>query len=88
MSKYRGRSHRRERWRLVTRLMARDGVNCTICNEPLDRTIQDPQHPSYITFDHVLPRSLGGNDAVTNRRLAHKNCNERRGNDPLLPEAP
>lgn len=75
--------YRRERWRLVTQLMARDGVNCQICGEPLDRKIQDHAHPRYITFDHIVPRSHGGNDTPTNKRLAHRRCNEQRGNDPI-----
>lgn len=75
--------YRRERWKLVTRLMARDGVNCTICGEPLDRKVKDHNHPRYITFDHIVPRSHGGSDAYTNKRLAHSLCNSTRGNDPV-----
>lgn len=86
MGKVRGHWHRRERWRLVTRLMARDGENCTICGEPLDRTVQDPHHDRYITFDHITPRSAGGNDDFHNKRLAHQLCNSQRGNDPILDE--
>lgn len=78
-------NHRRERWRLVTRLMARDGQNCTICDEPLDRHLRDENDPRYVTFDHILPRSLGGNDAFANKRLAHQACNRERGNDPIAP---
>lgn len=77
--------HRRERWRLVTRLMARDGEDCTICGEHLDRRLRDQDHPQYVTFDHILPRSLGGPDTFANKRLAHRSCNEARGNDPIAP---
>lgn len=83
MSKYNRRSHGKERWRLVTRLMARDGHNCTICDLPLDRHIRDPFDPMYITFDHIVPRSLGGLDSYANKRLAHQLCNGERGNDPV-----
>lgn len=79
--------HRRERWRLVTRLMARDGENCTICNKPLDRHLRDGDHARYITFDHIVPRSHGGTDRPDNLRLAHQQCNRERGNDPLIEEA-
>ncbi len=86
MSKTRKTFHRKWRGQRITQLMARDGSNCTICREPLDRHIRDGRHPAYITFDHVTPRSDGGNDAWTNLRLAHRRCNEKRGNDPILPE--
>jgi 5-methylcytosine-specific restriction endonuclease McrA len=81
--KTRGFWYQRERWRLVTQLMARDGTNCTICGEPLDRKLRDVHHHRYITFDHIVPRSAGGSDATTNKRLAHAVCNWKRGNDPV-----
>jgi 5-methylcytosine-specific restriction endonuclease McrA len=30
--------------------------------------------------DHILPRSLGGSDALENLRPAHRTCNSARGN--------
>lgn len=66
--------------------MARDGTACAICGDPLDRHLRDPLHGKYITFDHIIPRRDGGSDALTNLRLAHRRCNELRGNDPILPE--
>lgn len=83
MSKYRFSRHNRARWRLVTRLCARDGDACSICGAPMDRRLREPEDPLYITFDHILPRSAGGLDAFVNLRLAHRSCNEARGNDPL-----
>lgn len=83
MTKWRLPDSSRQRRRLVTRLMARDGSNCTICGEPLDRKIEDPDDQRYITFDHIIPRSRGGLDTDSNKRLAHRACNEARGNDPI-----
>jgi 5-methylcytosine-specific restriction endonuclease McrA len=83
MAKYRHSFHRRARWRLVTRLMARDGENCTICGDLLDRHLRDFNGPLYITFDHILPRSHGGTTTFQNLRLAHSRCNSLRGNDPI-----
>jgi 5-methylcytosine-specific restriction endonuclease McrA len=34
------------------------------------------------TKDHIIPRSLGGSDALDNLRPAHRRCNSRRGNRP------
>lgn len=83
MAKHNRPRHRRMRWRLVTRLMARDGTNCTICSEPLDRHIHDCHAPMYVTFDHIVPRSHGGLTTYKNLRLAHSRCNSARGNDPI-----
>lgn len=76
---------RKWRWQRVTRLMARDGLCCAICAELLQRSVRDPESPRYITFDHIVPRSKGGLDELANLRLAHRRCNESRGNDPVLP---
>lgn len=66
--------------------MARDGIECAICGEPLDRHLRDPQHPRYVTFDHIVPRAAGGVDRLDNLRLAHRSCNTARGCDPVMPE--
>lgn len=41
----------------------------------------------FATFDHIVPRSKGGPNALTNLKLAHKRCNGKRGNAPLLTQA-
>ena len=59
----------------------RDGWECQICHEPVDREL-DPQDRMAATLDHVVPRSmtLFPDDSPTNLRLAHRSCNSRRGN--------
>lgn len=86
MAKRRHVSYRKARWLRVTTIMARDGVNCAICDGPLDRHLRVPGHALYITFDHIVPRSRGGSDRIENLRLAHHACNQARGNDPLIEE--
>lgn len=76
----------KQRWLDVTRLIARDGFACTICDLPLDRKIRNPRDPMYITFDHIVPRSHGGGERLENKRLAHSLCNSERGNDPVMPD--
>lgn len=68
----------------ITRLMARDGKDCTICGDALERSLREPNHPRYITFDHIVARSAGGDSKLSNLRLAHRSCNEVRGNDPVV----
>lgn len=70
----------KRRGQRITAFMARDGSRCALCDQPLDRRLKDPTDPQYVTFDHKLPASRGGTDEPSNLRLAHRACNERRGN--------
>lgn len=83
MGKTRGTFCHKRRGLAVTRLLARDGDRCPICREPLNRRIRDSDSPWYLTFDHIVPRSLGGLTKFDNLRLTHQLCNSRRGNDPV-----
>jgi len=78
--------YHKERGLRITRLMARDGSSCMLCGEPLDRHIKDESHDMYITFDHIKPSSKRGTDELANKQLAHRICNEERGNNPIMPE--
>lgn len=75
--------HQRRRGRLITTLMARDGEKCMICGTELSRKVKDHDDRQYITFDHIVPRSKGGTGHYSNLRLAHQQCNNERGNDPI-----
>lgn len=58
----------------------RDGWDCQLCGEPVDKTLSgDPVDPWSPTLDHVIPQSMGGSDDVENLRLAHRWCNQVRG---------
>lgn len=59
-------------------LFARDGWKCQICSEPVDYTA-DPLTDWYPTLDHIVPRSKGGSDDLSNLRTAHRWCNSVRG---------
>lgn len=54
------------------------GGRCYLCGRSFGRVRGQP------TFDHVVPRARGGQDA-DNRLLAHLNCNEGKGNDEPRP---
>lgn len=43
-----------------------------------------PKGPS---LDHVIPRSKGGVNAMTNLILTHRRCNNNRGDNPMTPSA-
>lgn len=70
----------RARARVFARILIRDGDLCAICRQTLNFEHQDP-HFLAPTLDHIIPRSKGGSNRLENLQLAHKSCNERRGND-------
>lgn len=63
----------RKRLRLI--VLARDRGICWLCGQP-----------GATTVDHVVPRSRGGSDELTNLAAAHAGCNYARGN--RTPAAP
>ena len=48
-------------------------MKCVICNRPIKQG--EKTH-----LDHILPRSLGGEDVEFNLRVAHAQCNMMRHN--------
>ena len=62
-----------------TWLRRRDGDACHLCGLAMTFA-RAGRSPDDATIDHIVPKSAGGGDAATNLRLAHKRCNEARGN--------
>ena len=56
----------------------RDQWVCGICGDPVDKTLSYP-HPLSPSLDHVVPLARQGKHSRANTRLAHLNCNVRRG---------
>lgn len=52
---------------------------CHICGLKIDPGLVDPNHPLFLTVDHVKPKSMGGSDHASNRKPAHRICNNFRG---------
>jgi 5-methylcytosine-specific restriction endonuclease McrA len=63
----------KRRRRLIAAIRKRDGTSCWICGRPC----RDEE----TTLDHVVPKSKGGGNGLTNLRIAHQCCNNRRGNE-------
>lgn len=57
----------------------RDGWQCELCGNPVDRWLEYPD-PLSSSLDHILPVSLGGIHDPSNVRVTHLRCNIRRGN--------
>lgn len=66
--------------RAKIRMYKQQNGRCSLCDEPLLDF-----HKGRPTLDHQIPKSMGGTWAIANLRLAHQQCNIRRGNKPLEP---
>ena len=56
--------------------------DCHLCLEPLDLSLYGPTGhygAETVTVDHLHPQSHGGEDTLSNLRLAHGTCNSVRG---------
>lgn len=75
---YRQRTHRRKRSRhRDVAIFERDAWRCHLCGGSLRRSARVP-HPQAPTIDHLVPRSVGGDDTLTNLAAAHFRCNALR----------
>jgi 5-methylcytosine-specific restriction endonuclease McrA len=72
-------SHRRNK---VVARVKREEHECWLCGQKVDKTLP-PGQPGSPEVDEVIPVSLGGSPYDRkNCRLAHRLCNQRRGNKP------
>src|SRR5690242_1453314 len=73
----RANGHRRDQ---VRARVLREEDTCWICGQPVDKTLHY-LNPGAPEVDEIVPVSLGGSPIDrTNCRLAHRLCNQRRGN--------
>ncbi|MGA8475813.1 MAG: HNH endonuclease signature motif containing protein [Candidatus Cybelea sp.] len=76
---FRDRKTRAE-WR--ERLLIEQRGLCSLCGYrfALDGEVNDEVAAQFAaTFDHIVPRSQGGVDDLSNLRLVHRGCNLARG---------
>lgn len=60
--------------------------HCALCGQPVDKTLRTP-HPHSAEVDEIVPVSLGGDQlAWANVQLAHRICNQRKGNGRRTPK--
>lgn len=59
---------------------------CCWCLEPMELKMMTPEewkrrsdYPRLATWEHLVPKALGGSDSLGNRVLAHRACNIDRG---------
>lgn len=62
-------------------LAERDGVACGICGLDVDLSLtRAGSFRGCASVDHIVPRSLGGDDSPSNLQLAHLGCNMDKSN--------
>jgi len=76
---------KRNSTRETKRHLLRQSTKCSLCGDH----ITDMKDAS---VDHIIPKSRGGSDALDNLQIAHRSCNEQKGNrldgwDPPLAAA-
>jgi 5-methylcytosine-specific restriction endonuclease McrA len=81
---YGSRMSGENRRRKVDVLMKAQGGLCGRCDEPIDLGLEHP-HPKAASIEHVLAKSLGGSNHITNLLVEHADCNEAGGNRPPSP---
>ncbi len=75
---------------LRDKVICLDGGVCGICQkmtDPNDFVVVDGSDgrdafvagPDYPAIDHIVPKSVGGSDDLSNLRTAHHRCNTERG---------
>lgn len=71
----------------INALIERDGLTCFYCEREL-MTVEEaerfPRAHTVPTLDHLLPRSLGGSNDLSNLVLACPSCNTKKGDHVLL----
>lgn len=63
------------------RLYWRDNGICQICMTPIDTELKYPD-PMSFSIDHIIPRSVKPDHSFDNLRIAHLDCNSKRGDKP------
>lgn len=66
----------RDRIKMKQQLSEAQNHRCCYCHEPFS---SDRESPLYATWEHVIPKSRGGSDALSNFVLACSTCNNIRG---------
>ena len=79
MSKHHVTIPSKRKQRKLRTIVARDGWICSLCGEPIDKSLPR-EHPMSWTFDHVIAVRYGGTNANGNLALAHYHCNNDRHN--------
>lgn len=63
---------------MVNKIIKRDGKDCHYCGRTTVRSDAERLN-RFPTVEHVLPRSLGGENSIENYVLACYKCNQKRG---------
>lgn len=53
-------------------------LTCELCKEVIPKNKNDKS--KRLSYDHIIPKSKGGNGNFENLQIAHRICNARKGN--------
>ena len=53
-------------------------LTCELCKELIPKNRNNKNRK--LTFDHIIPKSKGGNGNFENLQIAHARCNRKKGN--------
>lgn len=67
-------------WAARALVRDRDGDACHLCGEHVHEGFEQGD-PEQATLDHLTERAAGGSSDIANMRLAHRSCNEQRGQE-------
>lgn len=68
----------------LRRRVAAEGAPCHLCGKPIDYSLP-AGHPMSFELDEIVPVSKGGDPLSRgNVAPAHRICNQKRGNKPLI----
>lgn len=71
----------KDRGRRKDALFQRDGANCCWCGRRLTRK---RGWKNTATFEHMVPKALGGANSLANLKLACAECNNKRGDTGMM----
>lgn len=75
----------RKKWNKKMLMYRAQQGTCWLCGERMPEPIMGHPaghtHPDYPTLDHVKPASQGGPKTYENLMLAHRRCNNARGDN-------
>lgn len=71
----------------IEHIIKRDGFRCHYCGEKMNvyhqPTVTQQKDPKRFTFEHIVPKSIGGTYGLYNIVGACNKCNSQQGNDHL-----
>lgn len=63
-------------------VLNKNGGKCYLCNEPIDIRLPKTAPKAY-QIEHIVPKAMGGSDALDNLMPSHAVCNNKKSDLPV-----